>query len=65
MKKVLFSVVMASSLMIASCGPSVCDCVNAKEEDQEEMKDDCEALFKKYEDKEEDLKKELESCEEK
>ena len=57
MKKVLFSAVAASFLLV-SCGPDICDCVEGRKEMMEKIKeaDGDEDKIKKIEEEYKDLK---------
>lgn len=73
MKKVIYSVAIVATMILASCGgPSMCDCMNM-EKDDAKLKEPCEKMEKEMKEKydkatdeeKEEMMKEMEACEKK
>ena len=74
MKKLIYSVAVLAAFAFASCGgPSLCDCVNMKDDADDKTKEACKTMEKEWKDKYEKasdeekkkLQEEVEACEEK
>ena len=68
MKKLIYSVAVLAAFTFTSCGPSLCDCVNADSDDKD-MKEKCKKYDEQYEkasdEEKEKLEEEADACEEK
>ena len=74
MKKLIYSVAVLAVFTFASCGgPSLCDCVNMKDDADDKTKEACKTMGKEWKDKydkasdeeKKKLQEEVEACEEK
>lgn len=74
MKKLIYSVAVLAVFTFASCGgPSLCDCVNMKDDADDKTKEACKTMEKEWKDKydkasdeeKKKLQEEAEACEEK